>query len=304
MSETLPIIFKYQNENNGYLYLTKFLNKHYKIGFNDLKQLTLTTKENINTSQILNHDNIYFMDLKKIKLVDNENLFKFIDLILISNSKTNYKFIKHDFNILILFNLNYINENFISKLNNIVEKNQEFNNFIFFSSKEKINSNKFYKIHSLSNVINLNSNSEFTLKYNNVETQIFKLMNYDIVKTELLFNIALQEKIKLSTLIPEKLYSFIINNVLIYNILHNYLDKQEIYNITFNIISMFPLNSIILTCKNIITYSTINNLPNNYNLQNIETLNEIHMINIFDTNVSELIKLKKYITLIKKILNN
>lgn len=303
MSETLPIIFKYQNENNGYLYLTKFLNKYYKIGFNDLKQLTLTTKENIDTSQILNYNNIYFIDFKKIKLVDNENLFKFIDLILISNSKTNYKFIKHDFNILILFNLNYINENFISKLNNIVEKYQEFNNFIIFSIKQKITGNKFYKLHSLSNIINLNVDKEFILNYNKNEIQLFKLMNYDIVKTELLFNIALQDKIKIFKLTPEKLYNFIINNVLIYNILHNYLNKNEIYNITFNIISMFSLKHIILTCNNIITYSTINNLNNEYNLKNNEKLNKIHMINVFDDNILDLIKLKKYITLIKKILN-
>ena len=95
MYEPLPLLFTYSAELNGYLYLTKLLNNKYNINFNDLTEVKISTNDNIDTSKILYYKNIYFIDFKKIKLIENENLFKFIKVILISNTKTKYQFIKY-----------------------------------------------------------------------------------------------------------------------------------------------------------------------------------------------------------------
>lgn len=302
--EPLPLLFKYKNENNGHLYLTKFLNKKFNIGFNDLLQLRLSYIEKVDTSQILNYNNIYFIDLKKIKLVDNENLFKFINLILIKNNKSSYKFIKYDFNVLILFNLNYINENFISKLSNIIEQYQEQNNFIMFSTNLKINDNQFYKLKSLCSLIPLNPFTEFKCKMNSKnEKQLFKLLNYDITKYELLLLVAKKNSKTISKLSATELYEFTCNNILLYNILNDNLYKNEIYSLSFNLISMFPLRNIITYTTNLITYSTINKLNNKYDLKSEDNLVNLHKNTEYDTNISDIIKLKKFINYIKNILD-
>ena len=188
--EELPILFKYKNENNGYLYLTKLLNRKYNICYNDLSNFKMTYIEKVDTSQVLNYKNIFFIDFKKIKLVDNENIFKFINLILIKNNKSSYKFIKYDFNVIILFNINYINENYISKLTNIIENFQEQNNFILLSSYLKINDIKFHKLLTLCSKASLNVFKEFKMKLSSKnEKDIFKMLNYDITKYNLFLSI-------------------------------------------------------------------------------------------------------------------
>jgi hypothetical protein len=302
MYEPLPLLFKYKCELNGYLYLTKFLNKKYNIEYNELVPFTLSINTNIDTSQVLKYRNIYFIDFKKIKLVDNENIFKFIKLILITNTKTNYQFIKYDFNIIILMNLNYINELFISKLTNIIEKYQENNNFIMFSNNTKLTNKKFHKLITLSTIIRLKPFKEFNLKYTINEKHIFELTGNNITKTELLIKVAEKQSIKITKLKPYEIYNFICNNLLIYNIINTYLSSPKIFDLSFNLLSMFSLREIITVIINIISYSTLNKLNNSYNLYNkYNSESELKLIEIsniaglLDNNTSNLIKLKKFL---------
>jgi hypothetical protein len=302
--EPLPLLLKYNTELNGYLYLTKYLNCRYNVNFNDLVEVKISTNENLDTSKILYYKNIYFIDFKKIKLIENENLFKFLNIILISNTKTKYQFIKFDFNIIILMNLNYINELYISKLTNIIENYQEYNNFIIFTSTEKIKQQSFHKLLTLSTVIHLNPFKEFNLKYTKNERQIFKLLGNNITKTELLIQLASNNSIKLNKLSASDLYDYICNNILIYNIINANLATMKIYDISFNLISMFSLKDIIICCNNIISYSTLNNLHNPYNLLQQDKLTELHSTSYnFDNNNTDLVKLKKFIHETKKIID-
>jgi hypothetical protein len=304
MYEQLSILFKYNCENNGYLYLSKYINEKYKIGFNELTKFNLISNEKLNTEQILNNNNIYFIDFKKIKLIDNSNIFKIINLLLISNSKTKLKFIKYDYNIFILFNLNYINELFISKLTFIIENNQQFNNFILFSANTKINNIKFTKLKTLCQLIHLNPFKEFKLNYKENELIISKLLNFDIIKTDLLLDLANKNNINIKKLNKLELFNFIIKNILIYNIIYNNLCNNKIYELSFNLISMFSLKEIIKCCNNIILYSSINNLNNKYNLQCNNKLIKLqyNTLNNFDENINDIIKLKKYLNNVKQYL--
>jgi hypothetical protein len=303
MYEPLSLLFKYKCELNGYLYLAKLLNNKYNVNYNDLKSFKLSLNTNIDTSQVLNIDNIYIIDFKKVKLVNNENIFRFIELILITNIKTNYKFIKYDYNVIILMNINYINELFISKLIYIIEKYQGLNNFIMFSSNYKINDIKFKKLITLSTCIKLNPFKEFNLKYTINEKKIFSLLNNSITKTELLIQVAKEENIKLTKLKAIELYNFICDNILIYNIINKNLITNKIYDLTFNLISMYPLLDIISVINNIISFSTINKLDNKYNLGcQIKLIEFKQKSSVLNSNNIDLIKLKKYLSEIKKFI--
>jgi hypothetical protein len=300
MYEPLSLLFKYKCELNGYLYLAKLLNNKYNVNYNELNPFKMSINTSIDTSQVLSIGNIYLIDFKKIKLVNNENIFRFIKLILITNTKTNYQFIKYDYNIIILMNLNYINELFISKLTDIIEKNQERNNFIIFSSNHKLNDIKFKKLITLSTCIKLNPFKEFNLKYTINEKKIFLLLNSNITKTELLIQLAKKENIKLTKLSLLELYNFICNNILIYNIINKNLITNKIYDLSFKLISMFSLIDIITVINNIIIFSTINKIDNKYNLGCSLKLAEFRNISgLLDTDTSDLIKLKKFLSDVK-----
>lgn len=235
MKEIQPLIFKYHNENNGWLYLAKYLNNH-KIYFNQFDTFSLTIKENIDIANILRHENKYFIDLKKIKYSAYDNLFNFINYILINEGSIthqNYVSSKFKHNVIILMNFQYINYNYLDKLTWIIEKNQEYNNFIIFSTV--LINKKFYKLKSMSHVINLNPVLEFSklVNFNKTELRIFNLLQKDIYKTKLILP-------KLKGIRSNiKRYEAIKDEILIIKLLDTNLLTDNIYKITFHLIALY-----------------------------------------------------------------
>lgn len=303
MNTSIPLLFKYHNENNGYLYLNKFIYQYLKLNYNEFKifnqQIFFKSKKDKNIN-ILNYENYFIIDFKKIKLNENEFLFTIINYLLIKNKDNSYKFTKFDINYFLFINLTSINENYISKLSNIIEFNQQFNKFIFFSSINKLNSNIFNKIRVLSANMFLNPITEFTIKYkSNNEKQIFKLLHNDFMKTELLLELLKKkENIKsFANLKPVEIYSLVCKYIKIYEIIDNYLLTDKIYDIAFSLITMYNVSYIIKSILELIKFVSFNNITNNkLYLKNIENL----LINIENYEEGDVISLKKYINEIKK----
>lgn len=303
MNTSIPLLFKYHNENNGYLYLNKFIYQYLKLNYNEFKifnqQIFFKSKKDKNIN-ILNYENYFIIDFKKIKLNENEFLFTIINYLLIKNKDNSYKFTKFDINYFLFINLTSINENYISKLSNIIEFNQQFNKFIFFSSINKLNSNIFNKIRVLSANMFLNPITEFAIKYkSNNEKQIFKLLHNDFMKTELLLELLKKkENIKsFANLKPVEIYSLVCKYIKIYEIIDNYLLTDKIYDIAFSLITMYNVSYIIKSILELIKFVSFNNITNNkLYLKNIENL----LINIENYEEGDVISLKKYINEIKK----
>lgn len=291
--EPLPILFTYNNLNNGYLYLVKFLTQKYNTNFNDLKKFKLTNID-INC-EIKRHENLFFFDLKRIKYVEYENLFKILDLILIKN---NNRFLKYDFNIFIFMNLNYINHKYISKLSLIVEKNQQLNNMIFFSSNTSLNNHIFKKLKTLSICTKLNPFTELGLNLKKYEIPIFNLLNKDIIKFKLFMEKMKKEKIQLHKLKAYFIFDLVCQNITLINILNKYLLTKNIHSLLFKLITLYQPIEIVYTIKNMIYYINKNNITSNKLFFKDKEKAFSQFINInkidFDTETG-LISVKKYI---------
>lgn len=300
----LPVLFNYKNENNGYFYLVKYLNKHLNINFNDLKEYKSELKINFNTQNILSYKNIYYINFKKIKYNDFKNILLFLDFILIKKkTHIDKSFINFNINKIILFNINYISNNNYNKLNYLISTYQKYNNFIIFVS-DSLSNNKYYKIKTQSQIIRLNPIIEFNyfkkvIKCNKNKI-LLKLINYDIIKYNLIIHNYKNEK-TLSKLTYTEIYDLICKYIYLYNLIDKYLLSKEIFNYTFNLIAMYSINEIVKSITNIIIFSNTFNLNNKFKLNNIN-ISDIYNINI--NNEEPLISLKKYIMDIQLIYNN
>lgn len=310
MKEVNPVFFKYLNESNGYLYFLNLINKRYNVKFNDFTLLKLSHLP-INC-HILNYENYYFIDFKRIKYVEHENLFEIIDNILIRPTAS-YKIIKYDYKVLLFMNLNYINENYISRLTNITEKNSILNNFVFFSTKNKINNIKFKKLLLISDNYFLKPEEFIKDRYSKNEKIIAKMLNFDIYKTNILIhnlknnyllNSPFAKKKVISRYTKKDIYNIIIEEISLYKIINKYLLKNELFEIIFKLISVYNPSLIISYTLNLIKYVNFNQIKDSklyFTDNKNEKLLKISMIE--SNNQNNLLLLKQFFSNVHSIYN-
>ena len=241
----LNSIFLTENSNNNILYINSLLNNIFKISLNDFnlyeinyKELgvsqsiyenqtkTITNLDSINTKDT-NHDilnlykynNIFYIDIKKLKYSNYSIFFKVLDYYI----NTNKIFINDDKYIFILNNIHKFLNNYVGKLTNYLENDNDNYSFILFNDfQNNIYNKKYFKI-----VL------KFKFETNNSE-KLFKCYNLSSFIREFINKINLFIKnnkqifinLKKSNKINIKNYNRIIKNGIISN---KNLNKYELF---------------------------------------------------------------------------
>lgn len=307
--EPQTLFFKYNNENNGYLYLIKFITHKYKLDYNSFKRFFISNKYSHTDYYVLNNENVYIIDLKKIKFANYPLLTTVFEKILIqpSTATNSFKMLKYNFNVIIIINYSYINENYIGYISHLIEQYQMSNNFIIFSLNNGLSTQTHYKTLSLCNTVFLNPIKEFDLKYNKYEMVVFNMLHNDVFKTNLLLNGVLS-RLKNYSLCEnnmDNVYKLLCKNIKVYSIIDKYLLTDKIYDLSFTIITMYSFkyitDSIIKLIKFVNKYKLINN---KFYLSDEDYIDLIKKIDIDKPCSKNIIKFKKLIADINNKYNN